>query len=119
MAFRHHDRTFVIDGECRLSYAGFQAETRSLAKGLHALGVRRGDKVAVLMGNRMEWLLTDFAVTMLGATLVAVNTWWKSRELHHALELCDVSVLVMADRYLTHGYVAALDEMGDLAAALP
>lgn len=119
MASRHPDRTFVIDGDHRLSYAGFQAETRILAKGLYALGVRRGDKVAVLMGNRTEWLLTDFAVTMLGATLVAVNTWWKNQELHHALELCDVSVLVMADRYLTHDYVAALDEMGDLGAALP
>ena len=60
------------------------------------------------MGNRAEWLLVDFAVTMLGAALVALNTWWRQRELHHALHLTGTSVLAMADRYLKHDYIAEL-----------
>ena len=59
----------------RWSYAETRTRARDLARGLHALGVRRGDMVALVMNNRPEWLLIDFAVTMLGATLVPMSTW--------------------------------------------
>jgi len=114
MAGRYPERVFLIDGDRRLTYAEFRAEARRLARSFHALGVRRGDKVAILMGNRAEWLLVDFAVTMLGAALVALNTWWRQRELHHALQLSDARLLVMADRYLKHDYIAELAGMGEL-----
>ncbi len=114
MAGRYPDRVFLIDGDRRVTYAEFRAEARRLARSFHALGVRRGDKVAILMGNRAEWLLVDFAVTMLGAALVALNTWWRQRELHHALHLSDTAVLVMADRYLKHDYIAELAGMAEL-----
>lgn len=119
MAERYGERNFVTDQRRRLSYAEFRAEARRLAKGFWKLGVRRGDKVALLMGNQAEWLLVDFAVTMLGGWLVAVNTWWRARELHHALESSDSSVLVMVDRYLSNDYTAALAELGDLTTSLP
>jgi fatty-acyl-CoA synthase len=45
----------IVGGGERLSYAETRARARRLAKGLR-LGVRRGDKVALLMGNRPEWL---------------------------------------------------------------
>src|SRR6185312_13932911 len=114
LAGRYPDHVFLIDGDRRLTYAEFRAEARCLARSFHALGVRRGDRVAILMGNRAEWLLVDFAVTMLGAALVALNTWWRQRELHHALQLSDARVLVMADRYLKHDYIAELAGMGEL-----
>jgi len=114
LAGRHPDRVLLIDGDRRFTYAEFHAEARRLARSFHALGVRRGDRVAILMGNRAEWLLVDFAVTMLGAALVALNTWWRQRELHHALDLTGASVLVMADRYLKHDYVAELAGMAGL-----
>src|SRR5690606_14661004 len=101
------------------TYAEFLEETRRLAKGLHALGVRKGDKVAVLMGNQVEWLLVDFAVTMLGGVLVALNTWWRQKELQHALVLTDTSFLVMVDRYVNDDYLEQFREMGDLSAAIP
>ena len=119
MARRQPDAPFLVDGDVRLSYADTQAAARDVAKGLYALGVRRGDHVAVLMGNRREWLLTAFAVTALGGTLVALNTWWKAGELHHALDLSDTAVLVMESRFGSRDYVAELASLGDLATALP
>lgn len=119
MAQRHGECNFVTDGKRRLSYAQFRAEVRQLAKGLHALGVRRDDKVALLMGNQAEWLVADFAVTLLGGILVAVNTWWKSSELQHALASTDTSVLLMVDGYLGNDYTAALADIGTLAQACP
>jgi fatty-acyl-CoA synthase len=114
LAERYPDRNFVTDGARRLSYAQFRHEARRLARGLHAIGVRPGDKVALLMGNQLEWLLVDFAVTMLGGVLVAVNTWWRRAELEHALALSDAAVLVMVDRYINNDYSAAIREIGAL-----
>jgi fatty-acyl-CoA synthase len=119
MAERFGERNFVTDRDRRLSYAQFRAEVRQLAKGLHALGVRRDDKVALIMGNQAEWLVADFAVTLLGGILVAVNTWWKQGELQHALASTDTSVLLMVDSYLGNDYTAALAGIGDLAQACP
>ncbi len=119
MAARYPGRNFLTDGARRLSYAEFLAEARVLAQGLHALGVRKGDRVAVLMGNQQEWILTQFAVTMLGGVLVALNTWWRQEELRHALTLSGASVLVMVDRYLGNDYAAALQGIGDLGLELP
>ncbi len=109
---RHYpDRNFITDGQRRLSYAEFRREARRLARGFYAIGVRPGDKVALLMGNQLEWLLVDFAVAMLGGVLVAVNTWWRQAELQHALALSDAAVLVMVDRYLNNDYSAAIREI--------
>ncbi len=119
MAQRYPARNFLTDGGRRMNYAEFLAEARVLARSFHALGVRKGDKVAVLMGNQLEWVLTQFAVTMLGGVLVALNTWWRHAELRHALALSDASMLVMVDRYLGNDYAAELLLIGDLALELP
>ena len=111
MARRFPDREFVVDGERRWTYREFRRDARSLAKGLVRLGVGPRDKVALLMGNRAEWLLGDFAVTMLGATLVAVNTWYRTYELSHVLGHSDCTTLVTADRYLGQDYIAMLQEI--------
>ncbi len=119
MARAQPDAPFLTDGDSRLSYRAAREAARNVARGLHSLGVRRGDKVAILMGNRQEWLLTCFAVTALGGTLVALNTWWKAGELHHALDLSDTSVLVMEGRAGSRDYKAELASLGDLGTALP
>lgn len=112
MAARYPDREAVVGGHERLTYAEYRTRVRQLAKGLHRLGVRRGDKVALLLDNRTEWLLTDFAVQLLGATLVAVSTWSQPRELEYVLRHSDASTLVTMDRFRGQDYLAMLDEIG-------
>jgi len=119
MVRRFGEREFVRDQWAHRTYREFQADVLRAAKGLHAIGVRRGDKVSLLMGNQLEWLVVQFAVVSLGAVLVPINTWWKRRELEHALTISDTTTLVMVDRYLNNDYVALLTEFGDLATAFP
>ncbi len=92
----------------RLSYADFHERVRSAARGLHSLGVQRGDKVAVWMGNQTEWLVLAFAASYIGATFVALNTWWRAKELQHALSLADVSVLVFCSEYARTDYLSVI-----------
>ena len=63
------------------------------------------------MGNRPEWILSAFAVALLGGTMVAINTWASRRELAHLLSHSDASVLVTVDRFLRHDYLETLDAL--------
>ena len=101
----------MVGGARRLRYPEFRAEVRRFARGLHALGVRRGDKVAILMGNRPEWLVADFAILALGGVMVSLNTWATRRELAYMLDHSDTSVLVTVDRFLGQDYTGALGEI--------
>ena len=96
----------------RWSYAETRTRARDLARGLHRLGVRRGDMVALIMNNRPEWILIDFAVTMLGATLVPMSTWSRPRELEYMLTHCAASTLLTIPRFGSQDYLAALAELG-------
>ncbi|HEX9420539.1 MAG TPA: AMP-binding protein, partial [Methylomirabilota bacterium] len=119
MAARYPDREAVVAGDERLTYAQYRARVREVARGLHRLGVRPGEKVALLMGNRLEWLLTDFAVAMLGATLVPVSTWSRPRELDYVLRHADATTLITVDRFLGQDYLAMLAEIGAGTRRLP
>ena len=92
---------------------------RAFAKGLHALGVAKGDKVAILMGNKPEWIIADLAICLLGGIMVAVNTWATSRELQHILAHSDSTLLIASDRYLKYDYFAMLEELEPLARSMP
>ena len=118
LAVRHPDIEFVVGAGRRLRYPEFRDEARRFARALHALGVRRGDKVAILMGNRPEWLIANFAILSLGAVMVSLNTWATRRELAYMLDHSDTSVLVAVDRFLGQDYTAMLQEI-DAGAGLP
>ncbi|HEX5530831.1 MAG TPA: AMP-binding protein [Methylomirabilota bacterium] len=119
LAARQPEHELVVDatGRVRLGYAETRARARRLARGLARLGVRRGDRVALLMTNRPEWLLIDFAVTLLGATLVPISTWSRPRELEYVLGHCAASVLIAMPRFGSHDYLGSLAEMGGAGSA--
>ena len=110
LAESHPGTEFVVGGGRRLTYPEFRAEARRFARGLHALGVRRGDRVAILMGNRPEWLVANFAIYSLGAVMVSLNTWATRRELAWMLDHSETTVLVTVDRFLGQDYTGTLRE---------
>src|SRR3954453_6032077 len=70
----HADRVAVRtkDDEVSLTWAQLAERVDALAGGLHGLGVRRGDRVGLMIGNRPEFQIADLAVTTLGATPFSV-----------------------------------------------
>ncbi len=119
MAARFPAHEALVGTGQRYTYASLRDEVRAFAKGLHALGVAKGDKVAILMGNKPEWIVADFAICLLGGIMVAVNTWATGRELQHILSHSDATMLIATDRYLKYDYFAMLDELEPLAGAMP
>ena len=94
------DRTACIIDEFPISFV--QAEQRSarVARSLHALGVRHGDRVALLVENCIELVDVFFACARLGAIEVAINTANRGEFLRHQLDNSDPTVLVVDDTYL-------------------
>lgn len=112
-------REAFVAGAQRLTYRSLREEVRRTAKGLMALGVRRGDHVAILMGNRIEWVLAFFALQQLGATTVGLNTWATPREMEYALSHAEVSCLIAVDRFRRNDYKAMIEAMQPRVSVLP
>ena len=89
----------------------FDEDTDKVAKGLMALGVEKGDKVAIWATNIPEWLLTLFGVAKCGAILVTVNTNYKIFELEYLLTQSDTKVLVMMGGFKDSNYVDIVNEL--------
>lgn len=105
----------MIQGSKSLSYQEFEREVQACGRGLLALGVTRGDHVAILMGNRLEWLITDFAACSIGAVMVGLNTWATAHELAYLLEHSDTRVLVTSGRFLKNDYLEMLAQVRQMA----
>ena len=70
LAERYGDLPAATFEQETVTFAEFRSRARAFAKALYADGVRKGDHVGILMGNRIEWLVVNFAVQYLGATMV-------------------------------------------------
>jgi fatty-acyl-CoA synthase len=97
-AQRFGAREALVCGERRYTYAEFNHEANRVAKGLIALGVEPGERVAVWMTNRPEWLYLMFAVARVGACLVPLNTRYRSDDVAYAVTQSRSATLVSLDR---------------------
>ena len=112
---RFGDREALISRRGRWSYATLAARAAAVAAGLATRGVARGTHVGLLAPNWPEWVAIAFAVWRLGGVLVPLSTLHRPRELHHALTLADVELLVATRGFLKHDYPAMLAAAGPTA----
>jgi len=85
---------FLVQGERRLGFDEHNAAVRSAAEAMRHLGVAHGDRVAIVSANTVEWVVLFWAAAALGAVVVPLNAWWKTEELHFALEDSGAKLLV-------------------------
>jgi fatty-acyl-CoA synthase len=111
-AVAFHSAVGTDDGVVRWTYRDLLAESRRVARALLAQGVVKGTRVAVLMGNRPEFVSAAFGVALAGGVLVPISTFIEPPELDYILRHSDASVLLMQERLLSHRYVDALVEVG-------
>ncbi len=119
LAGRFPAREALVGEGRRYTYAALRDEVRAFAKGLHVLGIRKGETVAILMGNKPEWIIADLAICSLGAVMVAVNTWITSRELGYAIAHSDARMLIASDRFLKNDYFSMLETLEPLSRSAP
>ena len=110
LADRYGDREAQLRGDERLTFRELERRSAALARGLLAHGAGKGTKVALLMPNGPQFTLFFMAAARIGAIVAPLSTLYKARELAWVLGNCDAQILVMADRYLSHDYLARLEE---------
>ncbi len=111
VAARFLDKDALCIGARRITYGELSVSTDILAKGLLAAGVRSGDRVAIWMGNSIEWLLTFYAAAKMGAVLVPLSTRFKADEARYILAQCEASFLILNDSFAGIDFVQLLDEV--------
>ena len=109
---RFGEREALVSARGRWTYAALGGRVAAVAAGLVARGVGPGTHVGLLAPNWPEWLVVAFAVWRCGAVVVPLSTLYRPRELHHALTLADVEVLIAVRAFLKHDYEATLAAAG-------
>ncbi len=95
----------------RRTYREFNEEIHMIAKAFMALGVKRGDHVAIWATNYPQWMLTLYACAKIGAVLVTVNTAYKIHEAEYLLKQSDSKMLVMCDGFKDVSYVDIINRL--------
>lgn len=108
-ADRYPSRPFVLADSATMTYHEVAEESRRLAAGLSALGVRAGDRVGMLMANYPEFVSVKFAIARVGAIAVPFNYLYRENELAFVLADSGCRVLVTMTEFGSLDYQHMLD----------
>ncbi|KKB73169.1 MULTISPECIES: AMP-binding protein [Bacillus] len=106
-----HEAVVYPDRGLRYTYLEFDRLCRHTAKGLMALGIQKGEHIAIWASNTPEWLTAQFAAAKIGAVLVTVNTNYQSAEIEYVLKQSDATTLILMESYRDTSYIDILYEL--------
>jgi fatty-acyl-CoA synthase len=102
----------IVTPTARLSYGELHERARQSAGALQALGIGKGDKVAILLPNGEDWLALFYGAALIGAVTVPVNTRFKAAEIAFCLKQSGAKLLIHVERFLNNDYGAMVKETG-------
>jgi len=105
-ARQHPDRLAIVDGDRQFTFGAFNARVNQLVHVLQDLDIGRGDRVAILSENRVEYLELMFAVAKLGAILCALNWRLADPELIYCVTLTSPKAA-----FVSPGFAATADRL--------
>ncbi len=103
-----NDALVYPDRGYRLTWRELGEVVDTFAKGLMALGVQKGEKVAVWATNVPYWVALQFATAKIGAILLTVNTNYREHELRYLLTQSECENIFLIDRMRDHDYLETL-----------
>lgn len=87
----------ITDDGAKYTYRELYDEVSTLARGLHARGIRPGDHAATIMGTRSTYVLTSYALMMIGAVVVPINYTFQADETTFVLDQSDTKYVIMEE----------------------
>ncbi|WP_287830652.1 AMP-binding protein, partial [Idiomarina sp.] len=82
---RYGDKTAFVNMDCEMSFAELGEKAKQFAAYLQSIGLQKGDAVAIMMPNLLQYPVALFGVLAAGMTVVNVNPLYTPRELKHQL----------------------------------
>jgi len=125
----HGEKTFLVLDDDRATFEAFARAAITFAHELIAKGVKKGDRVAIIMRNLPEWPVAFYGASLTGAIVTPLNAWWTGEELEYGLMdsgskivICDAGLYQRVKEHLDncpaleHAYVARLtDDVDDIS----
>src|SRR5438270_2323226 len=96
----------------RWTFDALEREACTIARGLMALGVQRGERVVLWATNVPEWIVLQFALAKIGAILVTANTSLRARDIDYVLRQSEASTLVTIRGFRDVDYIRELEAAG-------
>jgi len=90
---------FIFEGE-RLSYAEVNRRVNKVANSLKGLGVKKGEKVGLMLPNGLEFPITWLAIAKLGAVMVPINTKYQEHDLLYVINDSEASCMIIHQDFL-------------------
>src|SRR5215471_18785496 len=97
--------------DIRWTYQEYRERANAVARGLLALGLKKGEHIAVWAANLPEWLLLQMGAAKAGLVLVTVNPAYRAQELEYVLKQGDVVALFFMGRIRDHDCLATVRSM--------
>jgi fatty-acyl-CoA synthase len=107
------NRDFIVyaDRDLRFTYGEFDKRVDELARGLLAIGLKKGDHVGIWATNVPDWNTLLFAAARAGMVFVTVNTGYKTHELEYLMKQSDLAALFIIDGFRDSDYVSLTYEL--------
>lgn len=112
-AERFADRTAIVDGDTRLTFAELADLVAEAQRGLMASGIEKGDRVCVWSPNTFHWVVAALAAHAAGASLVTLNTRYTGAEAFEIISRTRAKALFCPDVFLGTDYLEALRKAPD------
>ncbi|MBV8652271.1 MAG: AMP-binding protein, partial [Alphaproteobacteria bacterium] len=93
-------------------------QVSALSRGLRALGIERGDRVALISENRPEWLIADFAIMAAGAITVPAYTTNTVEDHRHVLSNSGARAVIVSQTALSARVIAAANQVDAVQTAI-
>lgn len=106
--FPDREALVYVGHDYRQTWSEFADTVDRLGRGLMALGVQPGEKIALWATNVPNWVTLMFAAARIGATLLAVNTNYRDSELEYLIRQSECENFFCIDGFLDYDYVSAL-----------
>ena len=104
------EKVYFLHGDQKVTYREMNENANRVANSLINLGIKKGDKVCVIMANSIEFVYTWFALAKIGAVMVPMNIALKGNLLRHIIQNSDASVVIV-DRDLVDRVVFIQEEI--------
>ncbi|MCH8056554.1 MAG: AMP-binding protein [Proteobacteria bacterium] len=96
---RHKDRTAFVNFDTRLTYAELELQTRNFAAWLQKKGLEKGDRIALVMPNILQYPIALFGALRAGLVVVNTNPMYTAREMKHQLMDSGARAIVIVENF--------------------
>jgi fatty-acyl-CoA synthase len=118
--FGDRDAAIFCEQDKHFTWQDLASAVDTLAAGLIALGLEKGDRIGIWSPNRYEWLLTQFATARIGLVMVNINPAYRLSELEYAINKVGCAALITAATFKSSNYIEMLCKLApEIADAEP